>query len=153
MLEYKGKSLQFEKIQILIATLCSQFKIEIYKFDIKKQHNYDNSSYYDLGINDDEQKDRDLIILEELKVSDIVGLNVDKKTKNILNFYIKLKNSKKNEENKVKNIENKHESYNLIVDMSSSNDAKNFFKIFKEMSDQYKNFYKKKLENKKVNKK
>ena len=86
-------------------------------------------------------------------MSDIVGLNVDKKTKNILNFYIKLKNSKKNEENKVKNIENKHESYNLIVDMSSSNDAKNFFKIFKEMSDQYKNFYKKKLENKKVNKK
>ena len=153
LLEYKGKSLQFEKIQILIATLCSQFKIEIYKFDIKKQHNSDNSSYYDLGINDDEQKDRDLIILEELKVSDIVGLNVDKKTKNILNFYIKLKNSKKNVENKVKNIENKHESYNLIVDMSSSNDAKKFFKIFKEMSDQYKNFYKKKFEIKKENKK
>ena len=146
LLEYKGKPLQYEKIQILIAILFSQFEIEIYKFDIKKQHNSDNPSYYDLGLNDDEQKDRDLIILEELKVSDIVGLNVDKITKNILNFYIKNKDSKKNDEKK-------HESYNLIVDMSSSNDAKNFFKMFKEMSDQYKKKYKKKFESKQDNKK
>ena len=153
LLEYKKKRLQYEKIQILIAILFSQFKIEVYKFDIKKLHNSDNPSYYDLGINDDEQKDRELIILEELKVSDIVGLNVDKKTKNILNFDIKVKKTKKTEDNKTKNVENKQESYNMIVDMSSSKDAKTFFKKFKEMSDQCKNYYKKKIENKQDNKK
>ena len=152
LLEYKGKKLSQEKIQILIATLFSQFKIEIYKFDIKKQHITDNPSYYDLGINDDEQKDRDLIILEELKVSDIVGLNVDRKNKNILNFNIKVRHTKKKDDNKGKNMENiKLDSYNMIIDLSSSNDSKNFFRLFKNMSEEYKNHYKKKIENKQEN--
>ena len=148
LIEYKGKNLSLEKIQILIATLFSQFKIEIYKFDIKKQYNLDKPSYYDLGLNDDEEKDRELIILEELKVSDIVGMNIDKKTKNILHFNIKVRNSKKNEDNKKKNENLKFDSYNMIVDLSSSNDAKNFFKIFRNMSEEYKKYYKIKLENK-----
>ena len=151
LIEYKGKNLSSEKIQILIATLFSQFKIEIYKFDIKKQHNIEGQSYYDLGINDDEEKDIELIILEELKVSDIVGMNIDKKTKNILHFTIKEKN-KKSEDNKKKNESLKYESYNMIVDLSSSNDSKNFFKIFRNMSEEYKNHYKK-IENNKENKK
>ena len=148
LIEYKGKNLSLEKIQILIATLFSQFKIEIYKFDIKKQYNLDKPSYYDLGLNDDEEKDRELIILEELKVSDIVGMNIDKKTKNILHFNIKVRNSKKNEDNKKKNENLKFDSYNMIVDLSYSNDAKNFFKIFRNMSEEYKKYYKIKLENK-----
>jgi len=40
----------------------------------------------------------------------------------------------------------------MIVDLSSSNDSKNFFKIFRNMSEEYKNHYKK-IENNKENKK
>ena len=151
LIEYKGKSLQYEKIQILTATLFSQFKIEIYKFDIKKQHISDKTNYYDLGINNEEEKDRDLIILEELKVSDIVYMSVDKKNKNIVHISIKLKNSQK-KNNKPKNENNKYESYDMIIDLSSSKDAKEFFKLFRNMSEEYKNYYKNKLENKAENK-
>ena len=153
LIEYKTKSLLYEKIQILIALLFSQFKIEIYKFDIRKQHNSDKPSYYDLGVDDEEQKDRELIILEELKVSDIVGMNVDKKIKNILHLNIKVKNQKKGENKSKKNENEKYESYNMVIDLSSSNDSRNFFKAFKDMSVEYKNQYKNKLENKKDKKK
>ena len=93
--EYKGKNLLFEKIQILIAILFSKYTIEIYKFDIKKQHMPNKSNYYDLGLNFEEQKDTELTILEELKIPDILGIKVDQKTKNIININIKEKNIKK----------------------------------------------------------
>jgi hypothetical protein len=141
LIEYKGKSFQDEKIQLLIATLLPQFKIEIYKFE-KTKHIIDKKNYYDLGLLNEEQKDRTLIILEELKVSDIIGLNVDKKTKNLINFNIRIKDNDLNK--KKKNEKEKYESYNLIVDLSSSKDAKEFFKSFKKMSEDYKSFYKKK---------
>ena len=134
--EYKGKNLLFEKIQILIAILFSQYKIEIYKFDIKKQHNSNKPNYYDLGLNFEEQKDIDLIILEELKISDILGINMDKKTKNIININIKEKNIKKGDK---KEEILKYHSYNMTIDLSSSNDSKNFFNSFKKMSVDYKN--------------
>lgn len=87
-----------------------------------------------------------------MKISDIIGLNVDKKTKNILHFNLKDKSAKK-KEIKVKNKENNiQDYYNMIVDLSSSNDAKHFFRIFKNMSEEYRNHYKKKMENKQENK-
>ena len=145
--EYKGRNLLFEKIQILIAILFSEYKIEIYKFDIKKQHNSNKSNYYDLGLNFEQQKDIDLIILEELKIHDILGMNLDSKTKNIININIKDKNSKnKNIKDKnIKNVNKKEEilkqysSYNMAIDFSSSQDAKNFFNNFRKMSIEYKN--------------
>ena len=138
--EYKGKNLLFEKIQILIAILFSQYKIEIYKFDIKKQHNSTKENYYDLGLNFEEQKDIDLIILEELKISDILGLSIDKKIKNIINLNIKDKNSNEKNIKKGNKKEDimKYHSYNVVIDLSSSNDAKNFFKSFKKMSIEFK---------------
>ena len=145
--EYKGRNLLFEKIQILIAILFSEYKIEIYKFDIKKQHNSNKSNYYDLGLNFEQQKDIDLIILEELKIHDILGMNLDSKTKNIININIKDKNSKnKNIKDKnIKSVNKKEEilkqysSYNMAIDFSSSQDAKNFFNNFRKMSIEYKN--------------
>jgi uncharacterized Zn finger protein (UPF0148 family) len=150
--EYKGRNLLFEKIQILIAILFSEYKIEIYKFDIKKQHNSNKSNYYDLGLNFEQQKDIDLIILEELKIHDILGMNLDSKTKNIININIKDKIIKdKNSKNKntkdknIKNVNKKEEilkhysSYNIAIDFSSSQDAKNFFNNFRKMSIEYKN--------------
>jgi len=138
--EYKGKNLLYEKIQILIAMLFSQYKIEIYKFDIKKQHNSNKTNYYDLGLNFEQQKDIDLIILEELKITDILGMSMDKKVKNIININIKEKHSSKG--NKKEEIL-KYHSYNMIIDLSSSNDAKNFFKSFRKMSDEFKEHFNK----------
>ena len=149
--EYKGRNLLFEKIQILIAILFSEFKIEIYKFDIKKQHNSNKSNYYDLGLNFEQQKDIDLIILEELKIHDILGMNLDSKTKNIIN--INIKDKVKKDKDKDKNIKEKNDkyinkkgeilkhytSYNMTIDLSSSQDAKNFFNSFRKMSIEYKN--------------
>ena len=149
--EYKGRNLLFEKIQILIAILFSEFKIEIYKFDIKKQHNLNKSNYYDLGLSFEQQKDIDLIILEELKIHDILGMKLDSKTKNIININIKDKVIK-GKNIKDKNIKDKNEtnnnkkeilkhysSYNMTIDLSSSQDAKNFFNSFRKMSIEYKN--------------
>ena len=145
--EYKGKNLIFEKIQILIAILFSQYKIEIYKFDIKKQQNSTKSNYYDLGLNFEQQKDIDLIILEELKISDILGLSIDKKIKNVINLNIKDKNKEINEKKIKKGKKEdiiKLYSYNIAIDLSSSNDAKNFFKSFKKMSVEFKAYINKK---------
>ena len=139
--EYKGKNLLYEKIQILIAIIFSQFKIEIYKFDIKKQHNLNKPNYYDLGLNYEKQKDIDLIILEELKITEIIGINIDKKMKNIININIKDKDIKKI--NKKEEII-KYPSYNMIIDLSSSNDAKYFFKSFMKMNNDFKNHLNKK---------
>ena len=133
--EYKGKNLIYEKIQILIAILFSKYKIEIYKFDIKKQHNSNKTNYYDLGLDFEQQKDIDLIILEELKITDILGMSIDKKVKNIINMNIKEKYSGKG--NKKEEIL-KYHSYNMVIDLSSSNDAKNFFKSFRKMSNEFK---------------
>ena len=139
--EYKGKNLLYEKIQILIAFIFSQYKIEIYKFDIKKQHNLNKPNYYDLGLNYEKQKDIDLIILEELKITEIIGINIDKKMKNIININIKDKDIKKI--NKKEEII-KYPSYNMIIDLSSSNDAKYFFKSFMKMNNDFKNHLNKK---------
>ena len=133
--EYKGKNLSFEKIQILIAIIFSKYKIEIYKFDIKKQHNSNKTNYYDLGLNFEQQKDIDLIILEELKITDILGMSIEKKVKNVININIKEKNLQKG--NKKEEIL-KYHSYNMIIDLSSSVDAKNFFKSFQKMSSEFK---------------
>lgn len=133
--EYKGKNLIYEKIQILIAILFSNYKIEIYKFDIKKQHNSNKTNYYDLGLDFEQQKDIDLIILEELKITDILGMSIDKKVKNIINMNIKEKYSGKG--NKKEEII-KYHSYNMVIDLSSSNDSKNFFKSFRKMSNDFK---------------
>ena len=133
--EYKGKNLIYEKIQILIAILFSKYKIEIYKFDIKKQHNSNKTNYYDLGLDFEQQKDIDLIILEELKITDILGMSIDKKVKNIINMNIKEKHSGKG--NKKEEII-KYHSYNMVIDLSSSNDSKNFFKSFRKMSNEFK---------------
>ena len=133
--EYKGKNLIYEKIQILIAILFSKYKIEIYKFDIKKQHNSNKTNYYDLGLDFEQQKDIDLIILEELKITDILGMSIDKKVKNIINMNIKEKYSGKG--NKKEEII-KYHSYNMVIDLSSSNDSKNFFKSFRKMSNDFK---------------
>ena len=87
LLSYKRRNFEAEKIQILIISNKKEFKFDIYKFssniiDIKSK-----SGYYGLGI-DDENKDIDLIKLEQIYVFNIIKLNADKKNKNIINCEI-----------------------------------------------------------------
>ena len=71
---------------------------------------------------------------------DILGLSIDKKIKNIINLNIKDKNSNEKNIKKGNKKEDimKYHSYNVVIDLSSSNDAKNFFKSFKKMSIEFK---------------
>ena len=62
-------------------------------------------------------------------------MSIDKKVKNIINMNIKEKHSGKG--NKKEEII-KYHSYNMVIDLSSSNDAKNFFKSFRKMSNDFK---------------
>ena len=148
LIEYKSKNLSSEKIQILIATKLEKFNIEIFKFDLKKQLiNHGKNSYYDLGIDDEEKKDRELILLENLTVKDIISINVDKKLKNIINIGIRDDtddNNKNKDKNKDKKVVETPKTYNIIIDFSSSNDCKNFFKIFRKMTEEYRSKIKKK---------
>ena len=144
LLKYKNKNLESEKIQILIVLNFKVFKIEIYKFLISGINLISKSGYYGLGI-DNEKKETELILIEEIKVSSVLGLKVDKKHKNIVFFTIKDKeNIDKKKDNKKdnKNIP----SFEFVIDFSSSNDSKKFISKFKEMSTEYKNL--KKINNK-----
>ena len=68
-------------------------------------------------------------------------MNIDNKIKNIVNINIKEKNLKKG--NKKEEII-KYHSYNMVIDLSSFNDTKNFFKSFGKMSAEFKEYIKKK---------
>ena len=79
-------------------------------------------------------------------------MNLDSKTKNIININIKDK-VKKDKDKNIKDIKEKNDkyinkkgeilkhytSYNMTIDLSSSQDAKNFFNSFRKMSIEYKN--------------
>ena len=138
LLKYKNKNLESEKIQILIVLNLKTFKIEIYKFLISDINIISKSGYYDLGI-DNEKKETELILIEEIKVSAVLGLKPDKKHKNIVYFTIKDKdNIDKKKDNQ--NIP----SFEIVIDFSSSNDSKKFITNFKDMSVKYKNLKKNK---------
>ena len=144
LIEYKSRNLSSENIQILIASKLDQFNIEIYKFDIKNQliNQGGKSNYYDLGIDGEEKKYRELILLENLNVKDILTIKVDKKLRNIIDLGIRDDNDDKDKEksqdkNKEKNMIEMPKTYNMIIDFSSTNDCKNFFKIFRKMTEGY----------------
>ena len=135
LLTYKKRPLESQKIQIFVVIKEEEFKIEIYKFLSNEFNLISKEGYYGLGI-DNEKKDIELILIEEIKVIDVLGLKIDKKIKNIIHFDIRDydKNQKK------ENIS----TFDIGIDFSSSNDTINFIKIFKEMSKEYKNKFKKK---------
>ena len=122
------------------------FKIEIYKFLKNDITLVSKNGYYGLGI-DDEKKDTELILIEEIRVIDVLGLKVDKKIKNIVNFVIR-DNENNTEKKKEKDKANKDgknlafPSFDIVIDFSSSSDSKSFIHKFKEMSTEFKNLYK-----------
>ena len=136
LLNYKNKHLESEKIQILVILKAAEFKIEIYKFSTSEIDIMSKEGYYGLGL-DDEKKDTELILIEEIKLIDVLGLKIDKKIKNIIHFDIRdYENDKKKEKNSIA-------TFNISIDFSSTHDPKNFIIKFKEMSIEFKNKLKK----------
>lgn len=151
--EYKGKVVDYNaSIVLLEEKNC----IEIYKFDKRKQYNdkltdsYEedieqkkkNWSYYDLGKETGEQnKNIELTLLEEIKITHILGIKPEPKNKNILNIIIK-------EEIKDKKLIKKkginYLQYLIKIDFPSTNDSKNFISSFKKLADNYKEKHQKK---------
>jgi hypothetical protein len=145
--EYKGKVVDYNaSIVLLEEKNC----IEIYKFDKRKQYNdkqtdsYEedieqkkkNWSYYDLGKETGEQnKNIELTLLEEIKITHILGMKAESKNKNILNIIIK-------EEIKDKKLIKKkginYLQYLIKIDFPSTNDSKNFISSFKKLTANYK---------------
>ena len=134
LINYKNKKI---KEQILVVLKIKEFKIEIYKFLKNEIDLVIKSGYYGLGI-DDEKKDTELTLIEEIRVIDVLGLKVDKKIKNIVNFIIR-----DNENNDKKKGDDKIiPSFGIVIDFSSSSDSKNFILKFKDMSTEFKNQFK-----------
>ena len=148
--EYKGKVVDYNASIVLQE---EKNCIEIYKFDKRKQYNdkqtdsYEedieqkkkNWSYYDLGKENGEQnKNIELTLLEEIKITHILGMKAESKNKNILNITIK-------EEIKDKKLIKKkglnYLQYLIKIDFPSTNDSKNFISSFKKLTANYKQKY------------
>ena len=124
----------------MIALNFNEFIIEIYKFVKNEIDLITKSGYYGLGLNN-EQKDLELILIDELKVNKILSLKVDKKIKNIIYFQIINEDTnKKNEKNK----STEHNCFDIVIDFSSINDSKKFIDKFKDMTNKYKSYIKRK---------
>ena len=135
LINYRNKDFRAENIQIILIINKKEYKIDMYKLlksgiDLKSK-----MGYYGLGLND-EQKEKELTIFEELSVPCILGLSADSKIKNIINFVI-LDDQGKNKKNNIN-------SYDIVVDLSSVASTKTFFSLFKELCQDYKATLKKK---------
>ena len=143
--KYKNKAYSNEKQKILIIILSEEFSIEFFKFESKKEYRelkIENdikekkkkiSEYYDLGKEeeDDMNKETELALFNKIFINEVKSITMDKKSRNIIHIIIfenKDKNAKKPDSN----------NYEIIVDFSSINDAKSFFKCFKNAVNDFK---------------
>ena len=147
---YKGKAVDYNASIVLQE---EKYSMEIYKFDKRKQYNdkqtesYEedieqkkkNWNYYDLGKETGEQnKNIELTLLEEIKITHILGMKAESKNKNILNIKIKedIKDKKLIKKKGINYLE-----YLIKIDFPSSNDSKNFVSSFKKLTSNYKQKY------------
>ena len=142
--KYKNKAYSNEKQKILIIILSEEFSIEFFKFESKKEYRelkIENdikekkkkiSEYYDLGKEEDDMnKETELALFNKIFINEIKSITMDKKSRNIIHIIIL--------ENKDKNVKKQDtNNYEIIVDFSSLNDAKCFFKCFKNAVNNFK---------------
>jgi len=142
--KYKNKVYSNEKQKILIIILSDEFSIEFFKFESKKEYRelkIQNdikekkkkiSEYYDLGKEEDDMnKETELALFNKIFINEIKSITMDKKSRNIIHIIIL--------ENKDKNVKKQDtNNYEIIVDFSSLNDAKCFFKCFKNAVNNFK---------------
>ena len=153
--EYRNNNLENDQVQILINELFDKFEIEIYKFDKEKQYkDFENTimimdkkekkKYYDLGKDDnDENNDLDLTLLEKISVVDIISINADQKSNNIVTVSIRNEDKKDTIFGFFKK-DNNYIIHNIVFDFSSSKDSKNFILSFKSLINLYREKLKKK---------
>ena len=148
MEEYKGKKANYD---ISIALKEETFIIEIYKFvsrklynDILYESNKDyiekiqkNQNYYDLGKENNENIE--LILIEEISISRILGMKSDLKNKNKLDVKYKEEIIDKKKDKKKGRIEQ-----SIKLDFPSAKDNKSFLNAFKNLTEIYKSQKKKK---------
>ena len=144
--KYKNKYYTNEKQKVLIIILPDKFSIEFFKFESKKEYRdlkvvndikekkKKISQYYDLGKEEEEEdmnKETELSLFNKIFLNEVKSLTLDKKSRNIIHFMIaesKDKNAKKQDAN----------NYEIILDFSSYNDSKIFFKCFKNAINDFK---------------
>ena len=148
--EYKGKIVNYNAS---IALIDEKFIIEIYKFEQRKQYldkqtdsneedqKKKNWNYYDLGKESNENnKNIELTLLEEIKITHILEMKAESKNKNIMNITVRddIKDKKL-----IKKKGVSFEQHRITIDFPSSNDSKNFISSFKKLTTKYKNLNKK----------
>jgi len=148
--KYKNKNYEDDKTQIFIILSFENYTMELFKFEQKKQYNdieVDNdikekqrkkSEYYDLGKETSEEKDTDLILFEKFSIFDILSLNSDSKSKNVVKINVR-ENMKEREKEKDKDKDRKKMKrlsvnfFEIVLDFSSDNDSKSFISSFKQI--------------------
>ena len=148
--KYKNKDYEDDKTQIFIILSFENYTMELFKFENKKQYKdieVDNdikekqrkkSEYYDLGKETNEEKDTDLILFEKFSIFDILSLNSDTKSKNVVKINIR-ENMKEKEKEKDKDKDKKKMKrlsvnfFEIVLDFSSANDSKSFISSFKKI--------------------
>jgi len=143
--EYKGKEVDYNASIVLLE---DKNYLEIYKFDKRKQYNdkqvdsneedqkKKNWDYYDLGKETGKQnKNIELTLLEEIKITHILGMKPEPKNKNIIIITIKedIKDKKVIKKKGINYIQ-----YLIKIDFPSTNDSKNFITSFKKLTSNYK---------------
>jgi hypothetical protein len=150
IVDYRGKNVNYNAS---IALIEENFTIEIYRFAQIKQY-YDKQSennlqnleqkkknwnYYDLG-KETNDKNIELTLLEEIKMTHILGMKAESKNKNIINITVKEDITDKK---LIKKKGVNYTEYTIKIDFPSSHDSKNFVSRFKNTMINYKNKYKK----------
>ena len=142
--EYQGKIVNYDACIVLKEKL---FVFEIYKFASRKHYNdalndYDKESlekikkikdYYDLG--KEKQEDIELTLIEQIQISDILGMQAEKKNKNIIN--INYRQEKDENKKSAKKKENNSNENIIKVDFPTPNDSKSFVRAFKNLMEIY----------------
>ena len=133
--KYKNKVYKNQKQQVLIIILLDDFSMEFFKFESKKEYRESMvdideqekkkkiSEYYDLGKEEEEMdNENELSLFDKVFINEVKSLHIDKKSKNIVRLTII-----ENKDKKKQDLNN----YEIVLDFSSINDSKNFFKCFK----------------------
>ena len=149
---YKNKNYENDNMKILITLLNDEYIMELYKFEKQKEYKdlevnredkekkRKNSEYYDLG-KEIEEKDTELTLFDKFSVLDILSLDSDNKSKNILNMTVRERDKEKEKDKDKKKLKRPSVHFNtvsIILDFSCTNDAKLFMNCFKKIISDYK---------------
>jgi hypothetical protein len=148
--KYKNKNYENDNMKILITLLNDEYIMELYKFEKYKEYKdlevnredkekkRKNSEYYDLG-KEIEEKDTELTLFDKFSVLDILSLDSDNKSKNIMNMTVRERDKEKEKDKKKLKRPSLHfNTVSIALDFSCTNDAKLFMNCFKKIISDYK---------------